>query len=89
MHVKATQAYFFVNYRCVSKEECLRDTDSTEPRDFIDELILPAQYALAEEAECPDIENGVCCYEDDLKGGRLDDIFSLNLCENHKDIGYR
>ena len=77
-----------MNYSCVSKEDCLRDTDSTEPRDIIDQL---SQYALAEEAECPDIENEVCCYEDDQlnQGGRFDDIFALNLCENHKDIGYR
>ena len=75
-----------MNYSCVSKEECLRDTDLTEPRDIIDQL---SEYTLAEEAECPDIENGICCYEDDLKGGRFDDIFALNKCENHKDIGYR
>ena len=80
-----------MNYSCVSKEDCLRDTDSTEPRDIIDQLSELSQYALAEEAECPDIENGICCYEDDQlnQGGRFDDIFALNLCENHKDIGYR
>ena len=75
-----------MNYSCVSKEDCLRDTDLTEPRDVIDQL---SQYALAEEAECPDIENGICCYEDDQLGERFEDLFSQNLCENHKDIGYR
>ena len=80
-----------MNYSCVSKEDCLRGTNLTEPRDIIDELSQLSAYALAEEAECPDIENGICCYEDDQlnQGGRFDDIFALNLCENHKDIGYR
>ena len=80
-----------MNYSCVSKEDCLRDTDSTEPRDIIDQLSELSQYALAEEAECPDIKNGICCYEDDQLNfvSNSDDLFSFNLCENHKDIGYR
>ena len=61
-------------YSCVTKEDCIREDELTEPRDVIDQL---SQYALAEEAECPEIENGICCYEDDQlnQGGRFDEAY--------------
>jgi hypothetical protein len=42
------------------------------------------QHALAEESECPDNNDQICCHQEDIIPKA-----DLNQCQKHYEIGYR
>ena len=57
-----------LNYRCVPSQKCDFSDDLSGPRDGVGTFLktenLFDQLGLADYAECPDLENGVCCHDE-------------------------
>ena len=57
-----------LNYRCVPSQKCDTRDDLSGPRDGVGTFTktedLFDQLGLADYAECPDLENGVCCHDE-------------------------
>ena len=65
-------------FSCVSKDVCnLSKRGTTNIR----ETTLEIQKALAEEAECPNQDDAVCCNENDIE--------DQEFCSDFEEDGYR
>ena len=57
-----------LNYSCVPSQKCDTGDDLSGPRDGVGTFLktenLFDQLGLADYAECPDLENEVCCHDE-------------------------
>ena len=73
--------YWYSYFSCVSKDLCdLSKRGTTNRR----ETTLEIQKALAEEAECPNLDDEVCCNEKELIS-----VSEAKSCSDIAEDGYR
>ena len=81
---------YFPTCRCVSRGVCLRKDVVSAPRQEIPitnaDLL---QHALAEESECSNDNNQICCNQEDISPNKDLTMPEQNTCQMHHEIGYR
>ena len=81
---------YFPICRCVSRGVCLRKDVVSAPRQEIPitnaDLL---QHALAEESECSNNNDQICCHQEDIIPNKDLTMPEQNKCQMHYEIGYR